>query len=127
MNDDKAGSAFNNAVKGFDVNALVLVEVYADPAAGEIRKLTPVNEHGVRDTTRFVRFYSNITLLAGGRQLRVDFEIPAGSLSEAIEKFPVEAAKAGADYLEKLEQAQMRARLQGQTAAASVKPLVLPN
>src|SRR5512145_2892122 len=55
-----------------DPKALYLEEIFTDRRVGTIRRLTPVNKDGVRDPTG---------------ALPIAFEIGAGSLEEAAEKF----------------------------------------
>lgn len=116
-----------NLIKAFDLRGLYEMECYTDMVAGQIQKFTPVNEHGVRDTTRFVRFFSSVTVNQGGRPFTLQFEIAAKSLSEAFSLFQKEATKAAMEFLDRMESERMRRNLVGGKLAADVKPLVLPH
>ncbi len=129
MSDDKAGFPAQNNIKAFDLKGLYSLEIVTDMVAGQIQRLTPVNEHGVRDTSRFVRFFSTVTVSHGGRPYQVNFEISAGSLSDALAKFAEEGSKAAMEFLERLESERVKAQLTGQRSSAGplAPKLVLPN
>ena len=70
-----------------DPNALVLEEVFTDRRVGTIRRLTPVRKDGERDTARAVLYVGETQVLTPAGALPIGFEIGAGSLEEAAEKF----------------------------------------
>lgn len=70
-----------------DPAALYLEEVFTDRRVGTIRRLTPVNKEGVRDTARAVLYVGETQVLTPAGALPIGFEIGAGSLEEAAEKF----------------------------------------
>ena len=70
-----------------DPAALYLEEVFTDRRVGTIRRLTPVKKDGERDTARAVRYMGETQVLTPAGALPIGFEIGAGSLEEAAEKF----------------------------------------
>ena len=70
-----------------DPKALYLEEIFTDRRVGTIRRLTPVNKDGVRDPARAVLYVGETQVLTPAGALPIAFEIGAGSLEEAAEKF----------------------------------------
>ena len=70
-----------------DPAALYLEEVFTDRRVGTIRRLTPVMKDGVRDPARAVLYVGETQVLTPAGALPIGFEIGAGSLEEAAEKF----------------------------------------
>jgi len=70
-----------------DPAALYLEEVFTDRRVGTIRRLTPVKKDGERDTARAVLYMGETQVLTPAGALPIGFEIGAGSLEEAAEKF----------------------------------------
>src|SRR2546423_7620605 len=70
-----------------DPNALYLEEVFTDRRVGTIRRMTPVNKDGARDQARAVLYIGETQVLTPAGALPIGFEIGAGSLEEAAEKF----------------------------------------
>ena len=70
-----------------DSKALYLEEVFTDRRIGTIRRLTPVNGTGERDTARAVLYVGETQVMTPAGALPIGFEIGAGSLGEAAEKF----------------------------------------
>lgn len=70
-----------------DSKALYLEEVFTDRRIGTIRRLTPVQGDGVRDTARAVLYIGETQVMTPAGALPIGFEIAAGSLEEAAEKF----------------------------------------
>lgn len=116
--EDKAGFPAQNNIKGFDLKGLYSLEIITDMVAGQVQILRPVNEHGVRDVSRPIRFLSSATVNAGMRPYTVQFEIPAKSLDEALAKFAEESTKACMLFLDKLESDRIKQSLAGQRTAA---------
>jgi hypothetical protein len=75
-----------NDVK-IDPKALFLEEVFTDRRIGTIRRLTPVTKDGTRDPARAVLYIGETQVLTPAGALPIGFEIGAGSLEEAAEKF----------------------------------------
>ena len=70
-----------------DPNALFLEEIFTDRRVGTIRRLTPVKKDGNRDSARAVIYQGETQVLTPAGALPIGFEIAAGSLKEAAEKF----------------------------------------
>ncbi len=71
-----------------DPAALYREEIYTDRRAGTIRRLTPVTVDGATDPKRPVLFSGQTQLLTPAGVLPLVFEIEAGTLEEALAKFP---------------------------------------
>jgi hypothetical protein len=70
-----------------DSKQLYLEEIFTDRRVGTIRRLTPVNKDGERDKARAVLYVGETQVLTPAGALPIAFEIGAGSLEEAAEKF----------------------------------------
>src|SRR5712691_9066545 len=70
-----------------DPNALYLEEIFTDRRVGTIRRMTPVKKDGKRDEARAVLYVGETQVLTPAGALPIGFEIGAGSLEEAAEKF----------------------------------------
>jgi hypothetical protein len=70
-----------------DSKALYLEEVFTDRRIGTIRRMTPVKGDGERDTARAVLYVGETQVMTPAGALPIGFEIGAGSLEEAAEKF----------------------------------------
>jgi hypothetical protein len=75
-----------------DNNALYQEETFTDGVNGSIHRLTPVSSDGSPDSGRAVRFTGHTQLMTSAGALPLSFEIDAGNLEEALQKFP-EAAR----------------------------------
>jgi hypothetical protein len=71
-----------------DLKALYREDVFTDRHAGSIRRLTPVTADGSLDPSRPVLFSGQTQLLTPAGVLPLGFEIDAGTLEEALKKFP---------------------------------------
>lgn len=70
-----------------DPKQLYLEEIFTDRRVGTIRRLTPVGKNGERDQSRAVLYVGETQVLTPAGALPIAFEIGAGSLEEAAEKF----------------------------------------
>jgi hypothetical protein len=70
-----------------DSKALYLEEIFTDRRVGTIRRLTPVGKDGERDQSRAVLYVGETQVLTPAGALPIAFEIGAGSLEEAADKF----------------------------------------
>jgi len=70
-----------------DQTSLYREETFTDRRLGVIRVLTPVTKDGSADASRRVVYLGEAQLLTQVGALPLTFEIEAGSLSEATEKF----------------------------------------
>lgn len=71
-----------------DPAAMYREEIFTDRRAGTIRRLTPVTLDGEIDSARQVVFSGQTQLLTPAGVLPLVFEIEAGTLEEALKKFP---------------------------------------
>ncbi|HXY95466.1 MAG TPA: hypothetical protein VEH00_00730 [Steroidobacteraceae bacterium] len=71
-----------------DPRNLYREDVFTDRRAGSIRRLTPVTADGSPDAGRAVLFSGQTQLLTPAGILPLGFEIEAGTLEEALKKFP---------------------------------------
>ena len=69
-------------------DALYREEIFTDRKAGTIRRLLPVAADGSPDATRAVLYSGQTQLLTPGGVLPLSFDIEAGSLGDAINRFP---------------------------------------
>jgi hypothetical protein len=70
-----------------DPNSLYLEEIFTDRRVGTIRRLTPVKDDGKPDSAKPVLYVGETQVLTPAGALPIGFEITAGSLKEAAEKF----------------------------------------
>jgi hypothetical protein len=77
----------NTAELKVDPSALYLEEIFTDRRIGTIRRLTPVKKDGSPDTARPIVYQGETQVLTPAGALPIGFEIGAGSLEEAAEKF----------------------------------------
>ena len=80
--NDQAGAELK-----LDPAALYLEEIFTDRRVGTIRRLTPVKKDGERDSARALLYVGETQVLTPAGALPIAFEIGAGSLEEAAEKF----------------------------------------
>ena len=99
-----------------DSAGLYREDIFTDRKAGTIRRLIPVTLDGSTDPQRAVLYSGQTQLLTPNGVLPLGFEIEAGSLQEAIAKFPAAVKEA-------LEQAIEEAReFRRETASRIVVP-----
>src|SRR5260221_11649532 len=70
-----------------DPNSLYLEEIFTDRRIGTIRRLTPVKKDGKRDEARAILYVGETQVMTPAGALPIGFEIGAGSLEEAADKF----------------------------------------
>jgi hypothetical protein len=95
-----------------DPNALYLEEVFTDRRVGTIRRMTPVNKDGARDQARAVLYIGETQVLTPAGALPIGFEIGAGSLEEAAEKFGQLAREAIERTVKELQELRRQAASQ---------------
>ena len=76
----------------FDVKNLYREEVITDQKIGTIRVMTPISLNGEIDEAREVQYVGQTQVLTPGGALPLTFELPNGSLEQAIAGF-AEGAK----------------------------------
>ena len=92
-----------------DATSLYREEIFTDRRAGTLRRMTPVKVDGSVDEARAVLFSGQTQLLTPGGVLPLGFDIEAGTLEEALNRFP-EAVKLALD--EAIEEAREMRREQ---------------
>ena len=95
-----------------DPNALYLEEVFTDRRVGTIRRMTPVNKDGARDQARAVLYIGETQVLTPAGALPIAFEIQAGSLEDAAEKFGQLAKEAIERTVKELQELRRQAASQ---------------
>src|SRR3954451_24119744 len=95
-----------------DPNSLYLEEVFTDRRIGTIRRLTPVKDDGQRDTSKAVLYVGETQVMTPAGALPIGFEIGAGSLKEAAEKFGQLAREAIERTVKELQELRRQAASQ---------------
>src|SRR5712671_2081925 len=95
-----------------DPAALYLEEIFTDRRVGTIRRLTPVGKDGARDQARAVLYIGETQVLTPAGALPIGFEIGAGSLEEAAEKFGQLAREAIERTVKELQEMRRQAASQ---------------
>jgi hypothetical protein len=109
-----------------DPKALYLEEVFTDRRVGTIRRLTPVNGEGVRDPARPVLYVGETQVLTPAGALPIGFEIGAGSLEEAAEKFGQLAKEAIERTVKELQELRRQAASQIVVPQGPLPPMGSP-
>src|SRR3954465_14924087 len=92
-----------------DPKALYLEEVFTDRRIGTIRRMTPVTKDGTRDAARPMLYTGETQVLTPTGALPIAFEIGAGSLEEAAEKFGTLAREAIERTVKELQEMRRQA------------------
>ena len=95
-----------------DSKALYLEEVFTDRRIGTIRRLTPVKESGQPDTAKTVLYIGETQVMTPAGALPIGFEIAAGSLEDAAEKFGQLAKEAIERTVKELQELRRQAASQ---------------
>src|ERR1043166_277529 len=106
-----------------DPKALYLEEIFTDRRVGTIRRLTPVTKDGTRDQARPVLYSGETQVLTPAGALPIGFEIPAGSLEEAAEKFGQLAKEAIERTVKELQELRRQAASQIVVPQGPLPPL----
>lgn len=70
-----------------DPDKLYVEEVFTDRRIGTIRRLTPVTKDGKPDEARAILYVGETQIMTPAGSIPIAFEIGAGSVGEAAEKF----------------------------------------
>lgn len=70
-----------------DPDKLYIEEVFTDRRIGTIRRLSPVTKDGKPDAARAVLYVGETQIMTPAGSIPIAFEIGAGSVGEAAEKF----------------------------------------
>ena len=92
-----------------DPKALYIEEVFTDRRVGTIRRMTPVTKDGARDQARAILYAGETQVLTPAGALPIAFEIGAGSLEEAAEKFGTLAREAIERTVKELQEMRRQA------------------
>jgi hypothetical protein len=96
-----------------DPKQLYMEEIFTDRRVGTIRRLTPVaGKNGERDQSRAVLYVGETQVLTPAGALPIAFEIGAGSLEEAAEKFGQLAKEAIERTVKELQELRRQAASQ---------------
>ena len=95
-----------------DPNSLYMEEIFTDRRIGTIRRLTPVKKDGKRDEARAVLYVGETQVITPAGALPIGFEIGAGSLEEAAEKFGQLAREAIERTVKELQELRRQAASQ---------------
>jgi hypothetical protein len=106
-----------------DPKALYLEEIFTDRRVGTIRRLTPVTKDGVRDQARPVLYVGETQVLTPAGALPIGFEIGAGSLEEAADKFGQLAREAIERTVKELQELRRQAASQIVVPQGPLPPL----
>jgi hypothetical protein len=106
----------------FDGSQLYREDVFTDRRIGTIRRYAPTKSDGSPDPGRPVLFAGQTQLLTAGGMLPLTFEIEAGTLEEATQKFGAAAKAALDETVHEIEELRRQAASQlviPDTAAAA--------
>ena len=92
-----------------DPASLYLEEIFTDRRVGTIRRMTPVNKEGARDNARPILYVGETQVLTPAGALPIAFEIQAGSLEDAAEKFAQLAKEAIERTVKELQELRRQA------------------
>lgn len=102
MADQDSGAGMNAA-------DLYLEEIFTDRRVGTIQRLTPVDAEGRTDSGRPVTYVGQAQVMTPAGALPLSFEIPAASLSEAVEGFGAAAERAVQEAMQRLQEMRREA------------------
>ncbi len=111
-----------NEIK-IDPKTLYMEEIFTDRRVGTIRRLTPVTKDGTRDQARAVLYVGETQVLTPAGALPIGFEIGAGSLEEAAEKFGSLAKEAIERTVKELQELRRQAASQIVVPQGPLPPL----
>lgn len=94
---------------GMQADDLYLEEVFTDRRVGTIQRLSPVTPNGAPDPSRPVLYVGQAQVMTPAGALPLSFDIPASTLSEAIEGFGPAAENAVADTMKRLQEMRREA------------------
>lgn len=100
-----------------DPASLFREETFTDRRLGMIRVLTPVTKDGLADASRRVVYLGEAQLMTQVGALPLTFEIDAGSLGEATEKFAAGATVAVERAVKELQEMRREA----------ASPIIIPD
>lgn len=104
---------------------LYLEEVFTDNKIGSIRRMTPVNALGERDSSREVLYFGSTQMMTPAGPLPLNFELAGSSLGEAVNKFAEAASQALEETMQELQEMRRQQASQivvpGQSGAGQIQ------
>lgn len=94
---------------GMNAADLYSEEMFTDRRVGTIQRLTPVTPEGEPDGSRSVLYVGQAQVMTPAGALPLSFEIPAGSLAEAVEGFGPAAEQAVQETMQRLQEMRREA------------------
>ncbi|MFT6310308.1 MAG: hypothetical protein ACJAQS_000671 [Porticoccus sp.] len=94
----------NDSEMTMDASDLYREDTFTDRKVGTIRRLTPVTANGADDASRVVIYSGETQIMTPSGALPLNFEIAATDLSEASEKFGMEAQVALEKTVKQIEE-----------------------
>jgi len=82
-----AAPELKSAELKLDPDKLYVEEIFTDRRIGTIRRLTPVTKDGKPDAARAILYVGETQIMTPAGSIPIAFEIGAGSVGEAAEKF----------------------------------------
>lgn len=92
-----------------DAASLYREEMVTDRKVGAVRVLIPITAEGDEDTSRPRVYIGQASVYTPAGALPLNFELEAGSLAEAIEKFPEAANRAVEETMKQLQEMRREA------------------
>ncbi len=92
-----------------DPTTLYREEIITDRRVGTIRVLNPITAGGAPDAKRKILYVGETQVLTAGGMLPIAFELDAGSLSEALEKFAEGVKRAVEETIQEIQQLRREA------------------
>ena len=89
-----------------DSQDLYLEEQFTDHKVGSIRRLTPVDADGKRDTKRQVQYWGQTQVMTQVGPLPLSFELQGDNLQQAAEGFAAAAKQALEKTMDELQEMQ---------------------
>ena len=89
-----AAPELKSAELKLDPDKLYVEEIFTDRRIGTIRRLTPITKDGKPDEARPILYVGETQIMTPAGSIPIAFEIGAGSVGEAAEKFGALAKEA---------------------------------
>ena len=96
-----------------DKNNLYREESITDLKVASIRRLVPVKPDGTEDPARQTIFIGQTQLMSPEGPLPIQSELDAGTIEEALDKFPAAMQRALAEVVEKIKKMQQQKQQSG--------------
>lgn len=109
-----------------DATNLYREEIVTDLRVATIRKLTPITVEGAPDPARPVLYVGQTSVMTQAGPIPVDAPIEAGSLAEALERFPAALNRAIEEMVAQMEELRRREATRIVVPPAGASKLVMP-